>query len=671
MARKGSNIYKRKDGRYEGRVPIGYKENGKLKYKSIYDRTLSGVKEKMTQFYTVRQERTVSNLKLTVQDAAEQWLAAAKLRVKPASYANYANIVAKHILPTLGGEYFSSLTTQKLNSFIQSKLQFGRLNGQGGLSAKTVRDMMRVYRSIEQYAVQEYNVKSTNFTMPKAEKKQLDVLNAAERRQLEQYLLHNLTRTNLGILLCLFTGLRVGELCGLTWGDIDFENGTITNNILNAAIPMLVAQILSLLYNIVDRVYIARIPDVGTNALGAVGLCFPIIMIMTAFSNLFGSGGAPLFSIKRGMGDEKSANTIMNTSFTMLCGSAIILMCICLLFAAPLLTLFGASDTALKYAYPYLCIYLIGTLPSMIATGMNPFINAQGYSTIGMLSVAIGAIANLILDPVFIFILNLGIKGAAVATVISQLMSASFVIYFLRFKAELKISFIRKNELPQCLNFAKDIISLGTSGFVMQLTNSLVSICCNNVLSVTGGDIYISVMTIVSSIRQMVETPIYAINEGSSPIISYNYGAKRPGRVRKAGLTMGALILGYTAVMWSIILLAPHMLINIFSSDTSLMENAVSALKIYFAAFIFMDLQYIGQTIFKSLNKKKQAIFFSLLRKVFIVIPLTYIMPYALNMGTNGVFAAEPVSNIIGGSICFITMLCTILPELKQMENDR
>lgn len=206
MARKGSNIYKRKDGRYEGRVPIGYKENGKLKYKSIYDRTLSGVKEKMTQFYTVRQERTVSNLKLTVQDAAEQWLAAAKLRVKPASYANYANIVAKHILPTLGGEYFSSLTTQKLNSFIQSKMQFGRLNGQGGLSAKTVRDMMRVYRSIEQYAVQEYNVKSTNFTMPKAEKKQLDVLNAAERRQLEQYLLHNLTRTNLGILLCLFTG---------------------------------------------------------------------------------------------------------------------------------------------------------------------------------------------------------------------------------------------------------------------------------------------------------------------------------------------------------------------------------------------------------------------------------------------------------------------------------
>ena len=449
---------------------------------------------------------------------------------------------------------------------------------------------------------------------------------------------------------------------------IDFENGTITNNILNAAIPMLVAQILSLLYNIVDRVYIARIPDVGTNALGAVGLCFPIIMIMTAFSNLFGSGGAPLFSIKRGMGDEKSANTIMNTSFTMLCGSAIILMCICLLFAAPLLTLFGASDTALKYAFPYLCIYLIGTLPSMIATGMNPFINAQGYSTIGMLSVAIGAIANLILDPVFIFILNLGIKGAAVATVISQLMSASFVIYFLRFKAELKISFIRKNELPQCLNFAKDIISLGTSGFVMQLTNSLVSICCNSVLSRTGGDVYVSVMTIVSSVRQIVETPIWSIAEGASPVISYNYGARKPDHVKKSIAIMSLLAVIYMVIAWGIILIAPGALISVFSSDSSLISDSIPALKIYFAAFAFMLLQYIGQTTFKSLNKKKQAIFFSLLRKAIIVVPLTYLLPYAFHLGTNGVFMAEPISNILGGSACFFTMLLTVIPELNRME---
>ena len=448
---------------------------------------------------------------------------------------------------------------------------------------------------------------------------------------------------------------------------IDFDNGTITSNILNAALPMLVAQILSLLYNIVDRIYIARIPGVGTTALGAVGLCFPIIMLTIAFSNLFGSGGAPLFSIKRGMGDDKAANNVMNTSFTMVCAFAVVFMILCMIFARLLLVLFGASENAMKYALPYLLLYLIGTLPSMISTGMNPFINAQGYSTTGMLSVAIGAVANLILDPLFIFTFNFGIKGAAIATVLSQTLSALFVFYFLRNKAELKIRLLGFKDFRNNIGYAKDIISLGTSGCVMQLTNSLVSICCNNVLSVTGGDLYISVMTIVSSIRQMVETPIYAIVEGSSPILSYNYGAKRPSRVRRSMFTMGVLVLIYTAIMWSVIILAPRALITIFSSDQTLMEDAVKALNIYFAAFIFMDLQYIGQTTFKSLNKKKQAIFFSLLRKAFIVVPLTYIMPYAFGMGTDGVFMAEPVSNVIGGSICFITMLCTVLPELRHM----
>ena len=338
------------------------------------------------------------------------------------------------------------------------------------------------------------------------------------------------------------------------------------------------------------------------------------------------------------------------------------------IFAHPLLTLFGASKAALTYAVPYMMIYLIGTLPSMLAVGMNPFINAQGYSVIGMFSVAIGAVANLLLDPLFIFALGFGVRGAAMATVISQCLSAIFVLIFLTGKAELKVRFLRRNELSQSLDYAKNIISLGTSGFIMQLTNSLVTICCNNVLSVTGGDIYISVMTIVSSVRQLVETPIYAINEGTSPILSYNYGAGRPSRVRKAGIVMGIMIFGYTAVMWSLIILAPGALIQVFSSDTTLIQDSIPALKQYFAAFIFMDLQYIGQTVFKSLNKKKQAIFFSLLRKVFIVVPLTYLMPYAMHMGTNGVFLAEPVSNIIGGSLCFITMLCTILPELRRME---
>ncbi len=449
---------------------------------------------------------------------------------------------------------------------------------------------------------------------------------------------------------------------------IDFENGTVTQNILGAALPMLVAQILNLLYNIVDRIYIARIPNVGTSALGAVGLCFPLIVIITAFANLFGSGGAPLFSIYRGKKKEQQANRIMNTSFSMLFVSALVLMIIGLLFTHPLLVLFGASNDALKYALPYMRIYLIGTLPSMIAVGMNPFINAQGYSIIGMLSVAIGAIANLILDPLFIFVLGFGVNGAGIATVISQFLSAIFVILFLTKKSELKVHFMRKNEFSECVDYAKNIISLGTAGFIMQLTNSLVTICCNNVLAVTGGDIYISVMTIVSSVRQLVETPIHAINEGSLPILSYNYGARRPKRVRKAAIVMGIIVLGYTAVMWGLIILAPRTLIQIFSSDTVLIDNSVTALNQYFAAFIFMDLQYIGQTMFKSLNKKKQAIFFSLLRKVFIVVPLTYFMPYVLHMGTDGVFLAEPVSNVIGGSLCFITMLCTVLPELKRME---
>lgn len=452
---------------------------------------------------------------------------------------------------------------------------------------------------------------------------------------------------------------------------IDFEHGSITSHIVASAFPMMVAQLLSLLYNIVDRIYIARIPGAGTTALGAVGLCFPIIVIITAFSNLFGSGGAPLFSIRRGMGDEKAAREIMNTSFFMICTSALVLMVVGMVFARPLLTLFGASQDALPYAYPYMMLYLIGTLPSMIVTGMNPFINAQGYATTGMLSVAIGAVTNFILDPVFIFVLHLGIKGAAIATVISQILGAVFVLWFLLKKAELKVRLIGINEMKTYKDYAKNIIGLGSSGFVMQFTNSLVSICCNQMLSVFGGDLYISVMTIISSVRQVIETPLHAITEGSSPVISYNYGAHRPRRVIKAGTTMFLFGVIYTAVTWWLIIMTPELLIHVFSSDEALMADAVPALKLYFAAFLFMTLQSTGQTIFKSLNHKKQAIFFSLLRKVFIVVPLTYLLPYTFHLGTNGVFMAEPISNVIGGSLCFITMLCTVLPELKRMEKEQ
>ena len=259
----------------------------------------------------------------------------------------------------------------------------------------------------------------------------------------------------------------------------------------------------------------------------------------------------------------------------MVCICAIVLMVIGFYLPARSWVLFGASKDALIYAYPYLMLYLIGTLPSMIATGMNPFINAQGYSTIGMLSVTIGAVTNLLLDPLFIFVFGLGVRGAAIATVISQTLSAAFCLFFLTKKAELKVRLLKRGNLP-AVQLMQKHCKPGNCRFIMQLTNSLVTIVCNNVLSVTGGDIYISVMTIVSSVRQLVETPIYAINEGTSPILSYNYGARRPCRVRKAGAMMALMILGYTAVMWSIIIIAPKTLIRIFSSGCYVDERCSS-----------------------------------------------------------------------------------------------
>jgi len=230
MAKRGSNIYKRKDGRFEGRVPVGYQDNGKIRYKSVYAKTLSEVKEKMSEVYSIKQNQNISAIKLTVQTVAQQWLSSAKLRVKESSYANYKNIISKHILPILGKEYMSNLNASKLNDFIHYKLNQGRLDGKGGLSAKSVRDIMTVYRSIESYAAEEYGIRKTNFTMPKPEKKQTDVLNVNERKRLENYLLHNQSSTNISVLLCLFTGLRIGELCGLKWSDIDIANGMLSVN---------------------------------------------------------------------------------------------------------------------------------------------------------------------------------------------------------------------------------------------------------------------------------------------------------------------------------------------------------------------------------------------------------------------------------------------------------
>lgn len=450
---------------------------------------------------------------------------------------------------------------------------------------------------------------------------------------------------------------------------IDFSSDRIAANIFRTAIPLLVAQILNLLYNIVDRIYIARIADIGTVALGAVGLCFPIIIIITAFTNLFGSGGSPLFSIARGRGDKKEAGNLMDLSFLLLIITAIILTIAGELFSRPILTVFGASAQAMQYALPYLRIYLCGTLFSMIGLGMNPFINAQGFPAVGMFTVVIGAACNLILDPVFIFVLGFGVSGAAIATVISQIFSACFVLWFLfSKKPEYRLHLLSPAVLRKFSRQVKDIISLGTASFIMYLTNGVVQICCNSVLVRTGGDLYVSVMTILSSIRQLLETPVFAFADGTSPIISYNYGAKKARSVRKAIWIMSWIFALYTGLVWLLIVWKPVFFISIFSSDKTILADTIPALHTYFFAFIFMTLQHSGQTTFKSLGQKKPAIFFSLFRKAIIVIPLTYILPYLFKLGTNGVFMAEPISNVIGGTACFITMLVTVLPELKKME---
>ena len=453
---------------------------------------------------------------------------------------------------------------------------------------------------------------------------------------------------------------------------VDFKNGSVAANIVQTALPMFVAQVLNLLYSIVDRIYIARIPGEGTASLGGIGLCFPVITLITAFTNLYGSGGSPLFAIARGRGRESEASHIINTSFRLEVLTGIVLTLIGFIFARPILFAFGASDLSIPYAEAYLRYYIWGTVFAMIATGMNPFINAQGFPRIGMFTVTIGALTNILLDPFFIFVLGLGVRGAAIATVLSQMLSAAFVCNFLisrKSPAIFKLKLAKHSLLPE-LKTTLNIVSLGLSAFVMQFTNGLVTAVCNNVLMTTGGEIYVSVMTILSSLRQVLEVPVFAITEGASPIISYNYGARRPGHVRQAIKIMAIAAGIYTAVGWILVEAVPHALLSIFTSDRVLMDATLPAMHLYFFAFVFMTFQHSGQTTFKALGKKREAIFFSLFRKVIIVVPLTILLPRLFGLSTDGVFMAEPISNVIGGLASFTTMLLTVLPELKAMEQE-
>lgn len=447
---------------------------------------------------------------------------------------------------------------------------------------------------------------------------------------------------------------------------IDYGTGSISKNIMRAAGLMIAAQVLSLLYNVVDRMYIGRIEGVGMQALAGVGLCFPLISLINAFANLYASGGASLCAIESGRKNHQKAENYINTSFALIVITAILLSVFGFLFCEKILYAFGASQTTILYALPYMQIYIIGTLFSMISLGLNPFINAQGYPTIGMVTILIGAILNIVLDPIFIFSFHLGIQGAAIASVLAQIVSAIFILRFLTSKkAEYRLRFFSLG-VAEFWDCTKNIVSLGMAGFVMQCTNSLVQIISNNVLNQYGGDLYISIMTIVNSVRQILDTIIFGLADGTSPILSYNYGARYYKRVKKTIWALTAIACLYTSVVWILILAFPALFIQLFNQEPQLIELCIPALRLYFFAFFFQALQYAGQTTFKALNKRNQAIFFSLFRKVIIVIPLTLWLPNLFNMGAIGVFAAEPISNFFGGSICFITMLVTVFPELNQ-----
>ena len=434
------------------------------------------------------------------------------------------------------------------------------------------------------------------------------------------------------------------------------------------ALPTITAQLINMLYNIIDRIYIGHIPGNGALALTGVGVCMPLIMIISAFAALVGGGGAPHASIAMGKNDLNTAEHILGNCFFLQILISIILTVILLFGNRTFLLAFGASENTIEYAVNYMNIYAVGTIFVQLTLGMNMFITTQGFAKTGMLSVLIGAVMNIVLDPLFIFAFHLGVRGAALATILSQAVSCIWVLSFLCGKKT--ILHIRKKNLILKPEIILPCVALGLATFIMQASESIISVCFNSSLLKYGGDIAVGAMTILTSVMQFAMLPLQGLGQGAQPVLSYNYGARRPSRVKNSGIVMALMVFGYTAIMWSLIILAPGMLIRIFSSDSVLVADAIPALKQYFAAFIFMDLQYIGQTTFKSLNKKKQAIFFSLLRKVFIVVPLTYLMPYTLHMGTDGVFLAEPVSNVIGGSFCFITMLCIVLPELKRMGQD-
>ena len=445
----------------------------------------------------------------------------------------------------------------------------------------------------------------------------------------------------------------------------DFSKGKVSSNIIAQAIPLILAQLVQLLYNVVDRIYIGHLPGAESTALTGVGLVFPLTTFIAAVTFLFGTGGAPLFSIARGAGEEKRAEKILGNTFSRLVYAAVVLFVLCYVLRRPVLYLFGASDASYVYADAYLKIYLFGTVFVMISTGMNGFINAQGFPKVGMLTTLIGAVLNLILDPVFLFVIRLGVGGAALATVISQIVSALWVIRFLTGKKAVLI--LKKENMRVERKLAREIAGLGMAGFMMQGTNCLVQVVCNATLKIYGGDLYVGIMTVINSVREILSLSVNGLNSGAQPVLGYNYGAKKYDRVKQGIRFMAYLGTGYTVIAWILVLLIPHFLISIFTEDAAMVSQGVSALRLYFFGFFFMAFQFTGQSAFTALGYARHAVFFSLLRKAIIVVPLTLALP-RLGFGVDGVFLAEPISNAIGGLACFLTMYFVVYKRLGREE---
>jgi putative MATE family efflux protein len=444
----------------------------------------------------------------------------------------------------------------------------------------------------------------------------------------------------------------------------DFGEGKVSSLIMSQAVPLTLAQLVQVVYNIVDRMYIGHMPgDEAGVALTGVGVTFPLITLVAAFTNLFATGGAPLCSIARGHGNEEKAKNIEAQTLTMQILVGLVIMCTLYIVRKPALYMLGASDITYGYANSYISIYLLGTVFMMVGTGMNGFINLQGFPRMGMLSTMLGAAVNIVLDPIFIFGLNLGVRGAAIATVISQFCSACFVIHFL-FGKNVVIRITVKDMLHLDLKLLGEIVTLGMSGFIMGATNCIVQAVCNATLSIHGGDIYIGVMTIINSVREMISLPINGVTSGSQPVLGYNYGAGNADRVKQGIRFAAKVALLYTFTFWILVISFPSFFIGLFSSDAEILTTGILPFRVYFAGFIMMTLQFCGQSTFVALGKSKQAIFFSLFRKVIIVVPLTLILPNIASLGVIGVFLAEPISNCIGGLASFLTMIVTVYRKL-------